>query len=144
MAMLRNRSLVLGLALLALAAIAFPACNGKDPGGVGYNHAYPVPERTIVTITSNKGSLPAGGTSPATLTVTAVAEYVGVTVADDTVVGISSNLGSFGRVGGPNVAQLLTRNGQATVSFFPGNTRGVARIQAEVLYGVGNIEIEIR
>lgn len=142
--MQRNRASFLRLALLALAAIAIPACDTDGPGATGYNHAWPVPERTVVTVTTNKGSLPAGGSSPATLTVTAVGEYAGITVPDDTVVGVSSSLGSFGYVGGPNATQVLTHNGQATVTLYPGDVRGLARVQAEVLGGVGFVEIDIR
>lgn len=142
--MQRNRASFLRLALLALAAIAIPACDTDGPGATGYNHAWPVPERALVTVTTNKGSLPVGGGSPATVTVTAINSSTLQPVTDATVVDLSSNLGSFGSVGGPNGAQILTHNGSASVAFFPGTVAGTATVRAEVLFGVGFVEIRIR
>jgi hypothetical protein len=142
--MLRYRTSILRLALLALAAIAIPACDTDGPGGTGYNHALPVVGRAAVTVTTNKASLPAGGTSPATVTVTAVSSTTGLPVTDLTVVTMTTNLGAFGSVGGPNAAQILTHSGVASVAFFPGEVSGTAVIQANVLNGLGYVEIQIR
>lgn len=142
--MLRKRIPFLRLTLLALTAIALPACDTDGPGTPGYNHAGPVTSRVVVTITSNKSTLPVGSDSYAILTVTVTNSATGQPVPDLTVVDLSSNLGSFGSFGGPNEFQVETHGGGVSVVFFPGDVLGTATIRAAALGGVGFVDIRIR
>lgn len=142
--MFRNRLPILRVALLACAAILLPACDTDGPGKPGYNLAGPVTTRALVTVTTNKGTLPVSSDAFATLNVSVVNSATGAPAPDLTVVGMSSNIGSFGSFGGPNELLLETVGGHASTVFFPGDILGTARIRAEALGGVGFVEIRIR
>lgn len=142
--MLRNRLSTLRLALLACAALALPACDTDGPGKPGYNLAGPVVSQMIVTVTSNKGSLPVSSDSFATLTVTVVDSATGAPARDLSDILMTASIGSFGSFGGGNETVLETIGGRASVVFYPGDILGVATIRAESLGGVGFTQIRIR
>jgi hypothetical protein len=142
--MLRNRLSILRVTLLACAAILLPACDTDGPGKPGYNLAGPVTTQAVVTVTSNKGTLPVLTDNFATLTVTVVNSATGAPAPDLTVVAMSTNIGSFGSLGGPAELLLETVGGRASTVFFPGEILGTATIRAEALGGVGFVSIRIR
>lgn len=142
--MLRTRLSMLRLALLACAALALPACDTDGPGKPGYNHAGPVISKAVVTVSSNKATLPVSTDSFAILTVTVTDSATGAPARDLTLVLMTTNIGAFGFFGGPNETTLETIGGRATVVFYPGDALGVATIRAEALGGVGFTEIRIR
>ena len=142
--MLRNRFSMLRLALLASVALALPACDTDGPGKPGYNFAGPVISKAVVTITSNRSQLPILSDSFATLTITVSDSVTGAPARDLTVVSLTTNLGSFGFLGGPSEAAVETIGGRATIAFFGGESPGTATIRAEALGGVGFVSIRIR
>lgn len=142
--MLRNRFSTLRLALLACAALALPACDTDGPGKPGYNHAGPVISQMVVTVSSNKATLPILSDQFAIVTVTVHDSATGAPARDLTVVTITTTLGSFGSIGGANAALLETIGGRATIPFYSGDVPGIATIRAEALGGVGFTEIRLR
>ena len=142
--MFRNRLSILRVALLACAAILLPACDTDGPGKPGYNLAGPVTTKALVTVTTNKGTLPVSTDAFATLNITVVNSATGAPAPDLTLVGMTTNIGSFGSFGGPNELLLETVGGHASTVFFPGDILGTATIRAEALGGVGFVEIRIR
>jgi PKD repeat protein len=131
-----------GLAVLLFAM----ACGGEhtpvlptDPGGET------PPGALTVTVTSDRTSLEATATTPATLTVSARAAN-GTAAPDGTSVTINTNLGGFGTGDDGKPIQLVTRvlaGGVATVQFFAGDTTGTANILAQAGTSVGRFNLPI-
>lgn len=121
------------VAALALAA----GCSSDDPKSPTAPPATPVepgpaPVVYAVTVSPSKSALEVGTTDSATVTIRATRTDTGAPPANLTKVEISTTLGSFGSVGGPNqlVAEFL--NGQVQVAFFGSGTVGTATIRAQV------------
>ncbi|MEO8198469.1 MAG: IPT/TIG domain-containing protein, partial [Thermoanaerobaculia bacterium] len=97
-----------------------------------------------VSVSASTGSVEVGSTSPVVLVIRATRADNGQPVPNLTHGTITSTLGSFGAVGGPQTLDVELVNGQATVVFFPGDTVGTATIRATVSTGVGFTSVTIR
>jgi len=110
-----------------------------DPGG---NPGAPT---LVITIATDRGTLDAGSTSPATLTITAKFQN-GTNATDGTDVAINTSLGNFGVDGSGKPLQLVTAKlagGVATVQFYAGNDTGVANVLAQIGTSTGRLNLTI-
>jgi hypothetical protein len=135
------------LRILPLAVLAgmLPACDTDGPGKVGYNHAgptHPLPA-TIVTVTSDRGSLEVGGTNFARITVTAVNPATGAPVPDLTEALLTTTAGNLGSQSGEQEIVLELVNGVATTALFAGSEAALATVRAQVGSGVGFVTVRM-
>lgn len=121
------------VAALALAA----GCSSDDPKSPTAPPASPVdpapaPVVYAVTVSPSKPSLEVGTTDSATVTIRATRTDTGAAAPNLTKLSLSTSLGSFGAVGGPQQLEAEFVNGQVQVAFFGGGTVGTATIRAQV------------
>ena len=99
----------------------------------------------VIAITSDRVSLDAGSTQPATLTVTARYQN-GDSAADGTDITLNTTLGQFGVDGTGKPVKLTTAKlaqGKATMQFYAGTEPGVANVLAQVGTSTGKLNISI-
>lgn len=99
----------------------------------------------VITIASDRGSLDAGSTQPATLTVTARYQN-GDSAADGTDITLNTTLGQFGVDSSGQPVKLTTAKlaqGKATMQFYAGTDPGVANLLAQVGTSTGKLNISI-
>lgn len=128
----RNR-----LHLLAAALIVAAGCSSDDPKSPTAPPASPVepgpaPVVYAVTVSPSKSALEVGTTDSATVTIRATRTDTGAPAPNLTKLSLSTSLGSFGAVGGPQQLEAEFVNGQVQVAFFGGGTVGTATIRAQV------------
>ena len=135
--LLATLGLVLGFAL---------GCSADDPNSPTAPPVVPVPPAAgvNVTVTTSTSTLDAASTSSATLTVRATRSDNGQPVPNLTQGSITTTLGNFGSVSGPQELAIELVDGQATVTLFPGTTIGTASIRAAVSSGVGFTTVTVR
>ncbi len=132
--------------LLALGLVLSFACSADSPSSPTAPPVVPIPPAVgvNVSISSSTGSLEAGSTGFATLVIHATRADNGQPVPNLTHGTITTTLGNFGSVGGPQTLDVELVNGQATVIFFPGAVVGSASIRAAVSTGVAFTAVTIR
>lgn len=136
-------SLSLGAGLIVAGACSTK--EAKAPTGTPTTPVPPVAPVTFsITITSSANQMIAGENEPATLTITARRTDNGQPPPNLTKVQITTTLGSFGNVGGPQSIERELLSGQTQVAFFPGTVVGTATIRAAIGDSVGFASIEIR
>lgn len=134
----RFRFIVAGLLLAA-----FAGCKADTITEPRQTPAPPTPPglAIVFSISASSTSVAAGSTTATTVTVRATRED-GVPFTGP--VTLTSTLGGFGSVGGPQTTVVQVVNGVGTAVFFPGTTVGVATISASVNdVFVGSINITI-
>lgn len=131
----------------ALAAVLGCTSSPTEPSGGGGTPIPPTPPPTVVTfnvtVTANPSQLTAGGTNSSTITVDVHRADNGLPPADLTPVTLSTTLGGFGSVGGPQSIQLQLINGRAQATLFPGTETGNATVRAVVAGGSGGTNVGI-
>jgi len=132
--------------LLALGLVLSIGCSADSPSSPTAPPVTPIPPSVgiNVSVTASTASLEAGSTSPATLVIRATRADNGQPVANLTPGTLTTTLGSFGSIGGPQTLAIELVNGQVTVVFFPGDTVGTASIRAAVSTGVGFTAVGVR
>jgi PKD repeat protein len=131
-------------AIAVVAAICLAACKDgnpvalpTDPGGNA--------DQLVITVTSDRGQVEVGSTTPATLAIRA-RKSNGQPPTGAIEVTLNTSLGSFGVDSTGNEVKLVTRTlveGGATVQFFGGSKSGVANILAQVGTNVGSLNLTI-
>lgn len=101
----------------------------------------PVP---VVTVTTSRGRLTVGDDHFAQIRVTATDPDTGQSVPNLTIASMSTNLGHFQSLDGPEEVDLEFFFGVVGVPLFPGDSPGEARVRAEVLGGVGMVRVSMR
>ncbi len=135
--LLATLGLVLGFAF---------GCSADDPNSPTAPPVVPVPPAAgiNVSVSTSTSTLDAGSNTFATLLVRATRADNGQPVPNLTPGTITTTLGSFGSVTGPQELAIELVNGQATVILFPGTTIGTASIRAAVSSGVGFTAVNVR
>ncbi len=132
---------------LAAALVALVGCSTKSASRPSQTPSAPIPPTqgvtTTVTVSVSPNILTVNGTNPATVRVR-VSVSNGTVPADGSQVALSTNLGSFGSVGGPTTANVVLSGGQGSVAFFPGATVGVATIQATFNSAIGVASVQVK
>lgn len=131
------------LALAALAALAvFVGCTSsptEPSGGGGGGPITPKPpDPTVgysVTVTADPPEITAGSNGSSTVTVQVRRTDNGQPPPDLTRVTVTTSIGSFGSVAGPNSVDLDLINGRAQAVLFPGTESGVATVRASATIG---------
>jgi len=130
------------LALVALAALAVVGCTSsptEPSGGGGSGPITPKPpDPTIgysVTVTADPPEITAGSNGSSTVTVQVRRTDNGQPPPDLTKVTLTTSIGAFGSVGGPNSVDLDLINGRAQAVLFPGTESGVATVRASATIG---------
>jgi len=99
----------------------------------------------VVTINTDRGTMDAGSSQPATLTVTAKLQD-GTNAADGTDLTLNTSLGFFGVDSSGNPVKLMTTKltgGTATAPFYAGTEVGTANLLAQVGTSTGKLNISI-
>jgi hypothetical protein len=135
------------LATIALFLGLAAGCSTDSPNSPTAPPVNPVPptppgSELVVSITPETSTLEAGSTDFVTLVVRATRG--GALVSGLTTGTISTTLGSFGSVGGPQTLNIELVNGQATVVVFPGDAIGTANVRAQVSSSVDFATISIQ
>jgi hypothetical protein len=135
--LLATLGLVLGFAF---------GCSADDPSSPTAPPVVPVPPAAgiNVTVTTSTSTLDVATNSFATLTVRATRADNGQPVPNLTPGRITTTLGTFGSVGGPQELDIELVGGQATVILFPGATVGTASVRAAVSTGVAFTSVTVR
>lgn len=97
----------------------------------------------IVTVTTSRGRLWVGDDRFAMIKVTATDPRNGASVPNLTIADMSTNLGNFQSMGGPQEVELEFFWGEINVPLFPGSEAGDARVRAEVDGGVGIVTVRM-
>jgi hypothetical protein len=132
--------LTLGLAL----AMGCTSDEPNSPTAPPANPVPPVPASTLnVTVNASRSQMVVGSEAFATIVVEARRSDNGQPPPDLTPVTLTTTLGGFGSLGGPQTIQGELVNGRFQTVFFPGGTVGTATIRAQVGTGVGFSSIRI-
>jgi len=127
----RNR-----LCFLAAALLVAVGCSSDDPKSPTAPPATPVDPIAqaiySVTVVPSRGSLEVNSTDASIIEVRAARTDNGSPPPNLTKLNLTTTLGSFGNVGGPNVLEAEFQNGLVSVPFFGGGTIGTATIRAQV------------
>jgi len=131
--------------LLALGLALSVGCNADSPSSPTAPPANPVPPSVgvNVSISSSTNALEAGGNGFATLIIRATRADNGQPVPNLTSGTVTTTLGNFGSVSGPQTIEIELVNGQATVILFPGGVIGTASMRAAVSTGVAFTSVAI-
>lgn len=135
------------LSLLVLAgALLTAACTNSSPsepkqtpgppvGGVPGSATY------NITVTPNPPELPAGSTTPVTITVQVRRADNGQAPPNGTTIVVTTSLGTFSGVGGSTSLAVELLSGQAQLLLFAPSTEGTATVQArlETSLGIANV-----
>ena len=116
-------------------ATVLPTDPGSGPGAPAI----------VITITTDRGSVEAGSSQPATLTITAKAQD-GSPAADGTEVTVNTSLGNFGVDSTGKPLTLTTSRlsrGSTSVPFYAGAQTGTANVLAQIGTSVGRLNITI-
>jgi len=132
---------------LAVALVTLAGCSGKSASRPTQTPSEPIPpppvQTTTVTVTVSPNIMSINSTSPATVRVQ-VSRSDGQAIPDGSTVALSTSLGSFGSVGGPNSTSIVLSGGQGSTAFFAGATVGVATIQATFNSAIGTASVQIK
>jgi PKD repeat protein len=139
---IRNLTRLL-LPLLALVAlfVGVWGCTSSptEPSGGSSSPITPKPPDPVVaytvTVTANPGEITAGSGGSSNVTVQVRRTDNGQPPPDLTRVTLTTNIGGFGTVGGPQTLELDLINGQAQAVLFAGPESGVATIRAAATIG---------
>lgn len=127
----RNRFCFLAAALLV--AVGCSSDDPKSPTAPSSTPVDPIAQVVYsVTVSPSKGSLEVNSTTASIVEVRAVRTDTGAAPPNLTKLDLTTTLGSFGSVNGPNVLQAEFQNGLVSVPFFGGATIGTATIRAQV------------
>jgi hypothetical protein len=135
--------------LFALLLAAFVGCQSDSPtepsgGGPVVTPKPPEPITTFnVTVTANPGEIVANGEASSTVTVRVRRSDTGQPPPDGSPVTLTTTLGSFGSVGGPNQVTLQLVNGEAQAVLFGGEAVGTASIQAVFSGSSGSANVRV-
>jgi PKD repeat protein len=130
----------------ALLAALAGGCNSGNPVAPPAPAVPPPSSQLKVTVTSSQGSVVAGSTQGATLTITARPAAGGAPPADGTPVNVNTNLGNFGVDAAGKPLQMITRQlagGSAAATFYPGSQTGTANILAQVGTSTGSLNLPV-
>ncbi len=125
MARITSRSFFLGVLGVALLLGACSADSPTEPQPTPAPPSAP-PLGVTVSITADPPDQAVGSTTPSTITVRATRQDGALFNGSLT---ITTDLGSFGSVGGPSTTTVTLVNGVGQAFFFPGNTAGVATLR---------------
>lgn len=137
--MKRFRNSILLLAASALAVVVGCTSSPTEPGGsTPVTPKPPANQVTFnVTVTPSPTEIVAGGTGFSNINVSVVRSDTGQAPPDGTVVALTTTLGGFNSVGGPQSVSLQLVNGKAATTLFAGTDVGTATIRAAVSNGTG-------
>ncbi|HEV8578515.1 MAG TPA: IPT/TIG domain-containing protein [Thermoanaerobaculia bacterium] len=130
---------------LALAAVLGCTSSPTEPASGGTITPKP-PEPVVtfaVTVTADPSQLVAGGTATSNISVVVRRTDNGQPPPDLTVVTLTTTLGGFGSVGGPQSVQLQLVNGRADAVLFAGAETGTATVRAVVANSAGVTNVGI-
>lgn len=143
---IRNLTRLL-LPLLALFAVLGCTSSPTEPSGGGSSPITPKPPDPvisyIVTVTANPGEITAGSEGSSNITVQVRRADNGQPPPDLTKVTLTTNIGGFGTVGGPQTVELDLVNGQAQAVLFAGTESGTATVRATALGSGGAANVRI-
>jgi len=132
---------------VALAAVLGCTSSPTEPSGGGGTPIPPTPPPTTitftVTVTANPSQITAGGTGSSSITVDVHRTDNGQPPPDLTPVTLTTTLGGFGSVGGPQSVQLQLLNGRAQATLFAGTETGTATVRAVVDGSAGATNVGI-
>lgn len=130
------------LPLLALFAVLGCTSSPTEPSGGSSSPITPKPPDPVVgysvTVTANPPEITAGSESSSNITVQVRRTDNGQPPPDLTRVTLTTNIGGFGSVGGPQTVELDLINGQAQAVLFAGTESGVATVRAAAT--IGNVQ----
>ncbi len=130
---IRNLTRLL-LPLLALLVVWGCTSSPTEPSGGGSSPITPKPPDPVVaytvTVTANPAEITAGSNGSSNITVQVRRTDNGQPPPDLTNVTLTTNIGGFGTVGGPQSLELDLINGQAQAVLFAGTESGVATVRA--------------
>jgi IPT/TIG domain-containing protein len=130
----------------ALAAALGCTSSPTEPSGGGGVITPKPPDPVVsfvVTVTANPSQITAGGTGSSNITVDVRRTDNGQPPPDLTPVTLTTNLGGFGAVGGPQSVQLQLLNGRAQAVLFAGAEAGTATVRAQLAGGAGAANVII-
>jgi hypothetical protein len=129
----------------ALAAVLGCTSSPTEPSGGGTVPPQPPPSGLTfnVTVTANPSEIVAGGNGSSTITVDVHRADSGQPPPDSTLVTLTTTLGGFGAVGGPQSVQLQLLNGRAQAVLFAGPETGIATVRAVVSDSSGAANVSI-
>src|ERR687895_100397 len=143
-----KNALRLSSAFLLVAVLGCTSSPTEPSGGGGGGTITPKPPDPVVTfnvtVTANPSQITAGGTTSSTITVDVRRSDNGQPPPDATPVTLTTTLGGFGSVGGPQSVQLQLVNGRAQATLFAGTETGTATVRAVVNGAVGVTNVGIR
>lgn len=131
-----NASTRKNLYSLAAALILAAGCSSDDPKSPTAPPTTPVDPIAqavySVTVAPSRSALEINSTDASIIEVRAVRTDNGAPPPNLTKLNLTTTLGSFGAVGGPNVLEAEFQSGLVSVPFFGGGTVGTATIRAQV------------
>jgi IPT/TIG domain len=146
MQLFRN-SIHLGFVFVLAAVLAVLGCTSSPTEPASGGTITPKPPDPVVTfavsVTADPSQITAGGTASSNVTVVVRRTDNGQPPPDLTLVTLTTSLGGFGSVGGPQTVQLQLVGGRAQAVLFAGTETGTATVRAVVgsSAGVTNVSI---
>ena len=130
---------------LALGVVLAVGCSTDEASSPTQPPPNPVPPPVgiNVSVTASNNSLEVDSTSPSIITIQATRADNGAPVPNLTQATVTTTLGGFGSVGGPQQTTVELINGQGQVTLFAGGTIGTATIRATVAGGVGLASVNV-
>jgi PKD repeat protein len=133
MKLFRNAILLLAASAVAV-AVGCTSSPTEPKGGGGV--VTPKPPATLVTynvtVTANPSQIVAGGTGLSNISISVVRSDTGQAPPDGSTVAVTTTLGGFNSIGGPQSVSLQLVNGKAATTLFAGTDVGTATVRAAV------------
>jgi len=131
---------------LALGVVLAVGCSTDEASSPTQPPPNPVPPPVgiNVSVTASNPSLEVDSTAPSIITIRATRADNGQPVPNLTQATVTTTLGGFGSVGGPQSTTVELINGEAQVPLFAGATIGTATVRASVPGGVGITSVNVR
>jgi hypothetical protein len=131
---------------LALGVVLAAGCSTDEASSPTAPPTTPVPPPVgiNVSVTASNSSLEVDSTTPSIITIRAIRADNGQPVPNLTQATVTTTLGGFGAVGGPQTTTVELINGEAQVTLFAGGTIGTATVRAQVSGGVGITSVNVR
>ncbi len=143
--MKRFRNAILLLAASALAAAV--GCTSSPTEPKGSTPVPPKPPATQVTfnvtVTANPSQIVAGSTGLSNISISVARSDTGQAPPDGTAVAVTTTLGGFNSIGGPQSVTLQLVNGKAATTLFAGADVGTATVRAVVSNSSGAANVRI-
>lgn len=134
-----KRTLLLAGAL-AGAAVLLVACSAKsptEPKQVPAPTPGPSSSTWAITVSASPRQLSVSSTTPSLITIAVKNAINGSLPANGSTITVSTDLGTFGSVGGPQSVALQLANGQAQVQLYSSGNEGNATVTAQLNDSVG-------